>query len=439
MKLNRGEILNTANGKAIKIIDFLGDGGQGEVYLVDMENHHYALKIYKDDVTSDFWYNLKNNVTKGSPSESFLWPLEIVEVEDKGIYGYLMEVRGKEYKSFVSYLNGKNHFKDVRTMLDWCIKLCCSFKLLHEKGFSYQDLNDGSFFFNPDNGDLLICDNDNVCANKKNLGILGKMRYMAPEIVRGDIDKSTGLQQMPDVHSDRFSLSVILFMTLCMGHPYEGETMKNYDIIDEIAELEMYGKNPIFVYHKLDKSNRPVRGYHHSLIRRWPLIPMYLKEAFHKTFVDGLVDRENSRTTEIEWIKLLSEYRDSLVTCPHCGYQYDYFLDKRNPRTHCPICNQIKPTLSVLTVGKKKIILEPGARLYQPHVDKYSSLYNETLGEVIVNKKNPNLWGIRMINNDEIVLTDSSGNHKIVGTNGVIPIIRNLTIKFNETIEGEIK
>ena len=174
----------------------------------------------------------------------------------KGIYGYLMEVRGKEYKSFVSYLNGKNHFKDVRTMLDWCIKLCCSFKLLHEKGFSYQDLNDGSFLFNPDNGDLLICDNDNVCANKKNLGILGKMRYMAPEIVRGDIDKSTGLQQMPDVHSDRFSLSVILFMTLCMGHPYEGETMKNYDIIDEIAELEMYGKYGLYDAYNLEKNRK---------------------------------------------------------------------------------------------------------------------------------------------------------------------------------------
>ena len=122
---------------------------------------------------------------------------------------------------------------------------------------------------NPKTGDVLICDNDNVAPNGTNMGIVGKPRYMAPEIVRGDIDKSTGLQQMPDVHSDRFSLSVILFMTLCMGHPYEGETMKNYDIIDEIAELEMYGKNPIFVYHKLDKSNRPVRGYHHSLIRRW--------------------------------------------------------------------------------------------------------------------------------------------------------------------------
>ena len=106
------------------IYDLITTYSSDEVWLYLLDFGTEALKIYKDDVTSDFWYNLKNNVTKGSPSESFLWPLEIVEVEDKGIYGYLMEVRGKEYKSFVSYLNGKNHFKDVRTMLDWCIKLC---------------------------------------------------------------------------------------------------------------------------------------------------------------------------------------------------------------------------------------------------------------------------------------------------------------------------
>ena len=63
-------------------------------------------------------------------------------------------------------------------MINWCIELVKSFKLLHEKGFSYQDLNDGSFFFDPETGDILICDNDNVTADKRSLGILGKMRYM---------------------------------------------------------------------------------------------------------------------------------------------------------------------------------------------------------------------------------------------------------------------
>lgn len=87
-------------------------------------------------------------------------------------------------------------------------------------------MNDGSFFLDPQTGDLLICDNDNVTADKKNLGIIGKIRYMAPEIVRGDRDLKTGKRQLPDVHSDRFSLAAILFMALCLGNPYEGERLK---------------------------------------------------------------------------------------------------------------------------------------------------------------------------------------------------------------------
>lgn len=251
-----------------KVDDLLGEGGQGEVYLVSDGKEKYALKIYKDSVSSDFRWNLKNNIDKGSPSDDFLWPKKLLECED-GRIGYLMDLRPKNYVSFVSYLTGKNPFKNRATLLKWCISLCSAFKKLHEKGYSYQDLNDGSFFIDTDTGALLICDNDNVTADKKNLGILGKMRYMAPEIVVGDA--------MPDVHSDRFSLAIILFMALCLGNPFEGERLKNYDIVDEKAEYEMFGKEPVFVYHKQNKSNRPIRGYHSSVLKRWAYIERIIK------------------------------------------------------------------------------------------------------------------------------------------------------------------
>jgi len=246
MKFKRNDIM-THEGKTITVLDFLGEGGQGEVYLVDMEGARYALKIYKDHVSADFRYNLKNNIRKGSPSDEFLWPKVLLDFDD-GDLGYMMDLRPKNYVSFVSYLTGKNTFDTKAVMIKWCITLCNAFKKLHEQGYSYQDLNDGSFFFDPHTGDLLICDNDNVTADKKNLGILGKMRYMAPEIVRGDKIRGGGVQ-LPDVHSDRFSLAVILFMALCLGNPFEGERLKNYDIVDEEAEYELFGKDPVFVYY----------------------------------------------------------------------------------------------------------------------------------------------------------------------------------------------
>ena len=424
------------NGSKVTILDLLGEGGQGEVYLVDYKGEKLAFKFYKDIQSDDFKYNLKNNISKGSPSSSFLWPKEYIEFDDDSC-GYFMDLRPKNFVSFISYLTGKNSFKNKRILLNWCIELAKSFKLLHEKGFSYQDLNDGSFFLDPDTGKILICDNDNVTANKRSLGVLGKMRYMAPEIVRGDKDKATGDRQMPDTHSDRFSLAIILFLALCKGNPFEGECLKKYVIIDEKAEYEMFGSHPVYIYHESDLSNRPIRGYHTAVLNKYPYLPSYIKEAFHRTFVDGLKDRENGRTTELEWLKLLCRYRDELITC-HCGKEYIYGFNEKKHNDKCPFCKKSTRDFCYLHIGRSRVLLEPNKYLYEFHIDKYSPNYNNPIGKVIVNKNNPSLWGIQLRVNNDVLIKDKDGKERVVKQDGVIPIINGLKIKFNESAIAEI-
>ena len=435
MKFQRNDTINY-DGKEITIVDLLGEGGQGEVYLVNNGQENLAFKYYKDIPSDDFKYNLKSNISKGSPSPNFLWPKEYIEFSD-GSCGYLMELRPKNYVSFVSYLTGMNQFRDMKTKLNWCIELVKSFKLLHERGYSYQDLNDGSFFLDPENGTILICDNDNVTADKRNLGILGKMRYMAPEIVRGDKDKNTGERQMPDMHSDRFSLAIILFLALCMGNPFEGECLKKYVIVDEKAEYEMFGENPVYIYHDTDLSNRPIRGYHTAVLKKYPLLPSYIKEAFHRTFVDGLNDRENGRTTELEWLKLLCKYRDELITCS-CGNEYIYGFNEKKHNDRCPYCKKGTRKFCYLHIGKNRVLLEPNKYLYEFHIDKCSSNYNTPIGKVIVNKNNPSLWGILLRLPYEVFIKDKNGNEKTIAKGGVIPIVNELKIKFNDNAVGQI-
>ena len=436
MKLSKNEVLKLDDGD-LKIKAFLGEGGQGEVYLAEQNGKQLALKVYKSIESDDFVFNLKNNIERGSPSNQFLWPQKFIQFDD-GTIAYTMDLRDEKYLSFVSYLTGKNKFDSKQNLIKWCIELCIAFKKLHEQGFSYQDINDGSFFFRPDTGELLICDNDNVAADKKNLGILGKMRYMAPEIVRGDKD-SSGNKQMPDMHSDRFSLAIILFMALCLGNPFEGERLKHYEVVDEQAEFELYGKNPVFVYHKTDKSNRPIRGYHSSLLKRWAYIPLYVKEAFHRTFVDGLADRQNERTTEIEWIKLLTKYRDELVKCNNCGHEYIAGLAEKKKYDSCPACSSQTKEVCSLHIGRNVILLDLGKKIYSNHLDKYSSQYNYAQGIVVANKKDPSLWGIKLAVDNDVLIKDAHGNEKTVAKDGVIPIVRNLKIKFDENTIGEIR
>ena len=298
-------------------------------------------------------------------------------------------------------------------------------------------MNDGSCFFEPETGKILICDNDNVTADKRNLGVLGKMRYMAPEIVRGDKDKNTGDRQMPDTHSDRFSLAIILFLALCMGNPFEGECLKKYTIVDEKAEYEMYGSKPVYVYHDTDLSNRPIRGYHTAVIKKYPFLPSYIKAAFHRTFVDGLKDRENGRTTELEWLKLLCRFRDELITCS-CGHEYIFGFSEKKHNDKCPYCKKSTRKFCYLHIGKNKILLEPNKLLYEIHIDKCSSNYNRPIGKVVINKNNPSLWGILLDLPSNVLIKDKSGHEKEIDKNGVIPIINELKIKFNDTTIGQI-
>ena len=80
MRFNKNETFEL-NGKQIRIVDLLGEGGQGEVYLVNDGIKDYAFKYYFENPSSDFKYNLRNNIKKGAPSDSFLWPKEYIEFD----------------------------------------------------------------------------------------------------------------------------------------------------------------------------------------------------------------------------------------------------------------------------------------------------------------------------------------------------------------------
>ena len=61
------------------------------------------------------------------------------------------------------------------------------------------------------------------------------------------------------------------------------------------------------------------------------------------------------------------------------------------------------------------------------------------MGKVVVNKNNPSLWGIKLALENDVEIKDCKGNEKVVAKDGVIPIVRNLKIRFKENLIGEIK
>lgn len=244
------------------------------VHAVNMALKWYFIEKMKNP--KQFYSNLQRNIEQGAPTDSFLWPQELSEYSQGESFGYLMELRPQQYEDFSRFLLARVRFSSVSALINAGLNMVEGFRALHNRGYSYQDLNDGNFFINPQSGDVLICDNDNVAPYGENLGIAGKSGFMAPEIVLK--------KKNPDVNTDKFSLAVMLYLLLFMNRPLEGKRTMVPCMTEEL-EHKFYGSEPVFMYDPTDDSNRPVKGVHTNAIRRWPIYPEYIREAFVKAFI----------------------------------------------------------------------------------------------------------------------------------------------------------
>jgi len=364
--------IQTKKAKKVIVERKLGEGGQGVVYRVDYAGKPMALKWYSGKKIKDprqFYANIGNNIDKGKPTGAFLWP-EDITVHDGSAFGYIMDLRPDDYRDFSKFLLGKEGFASVTAMTNAALKIVAGFRALHQKGYSYQDLNDGNFFINPKNGDVLICDNDNVSEYGKKSGIAGKARYMAPEIVARGAD--------PSVNTDKYSLAVVLFLLWVGGHPLEGKAGTPV-CMDAENERRIYGENPVFVWDPGDKSNRPVQGIHKGAIRRWPQLPAYLQEAFVKAFSKEALTDPGRRIIEQEWLRIFIRMRSEIFKC---SCEAVYFADPVNLNP-CTACKRKNAFPFFIKTGRYNLPVHQRTKLYVCHAEKDSDDFETLVGEVL--------------------------------------------------------
>ena len=151
-------------GGEAEITQLLGQGGQGAVYRASYRGRDYALKMYftkKLKNPAMFRENLQRLCEDGSSSPAFVMPLMMTADTSEG-FGFLMELIPPEYAPFSDILNARVKFSGLYSIVNAAIKITSAFRELHNSGRSYQDLNDGGFFIRPTDGDVLICDCDNI-------------------------------------------------------------------------------------------------------------------------------------------------------------------------------------------------------------------------------------------------------------------------------------
>lgn len=257
--LKSGQFLFCKGLDIIKVESFLGSGGQGEVYQVSCNKEAMALKWYYPNHGTPAQARLIDRLCEiGPPNEFFLWPTH--RITDRNIkgFGYLMPLRPSHYRSIVDLMKRRVD-PSFRALFLASLNMVDSFKRLHDKGLCYRDISFGNVFFDPLTGDVRICDNDNIAHESgTDSGVLGTPRFMAPEVVVGSA--------APNVASDLYSLSVLLFYLFFIHHPLEGKREAEIRCFDLPAMTKLYGTHPVFIFNPNDTSNRPVPKLHQNAL-----------------------------------------------------------------------------------------------------------------------------------------------------------------------------
>jgi serine/threonine protein kinase len=427
MEFKAGTKIALSYGNDAEVVRKLGEGFQGIVYEVIIGGKSYALKWYictfaKKDL---FIKNMKEKIIKnGAPDEKFLWPLFFAE-EQQDSFGYVMDLRPKEYADFEDFLNAKIRFPSMEKRILTALNFVTAFRALHRKGFSYQDLNDGNFFINMETGDVLVCDNDNVTpGDSENFGqIGGKPGYMAPEVVTG--------AKHPSSLTDYYSLAVILFKLFIVHDPLMGANYVKLTKKDTlpVVELELYGKNPIFIFDPKDTSNRPDPKDHKNPINLWPLYPKFFQDAFIASFGEGSKN-PNARLTENVWQSILIRLRDEISTCPKCKEEIVFWAPVG--KTTCDGCGSVYSPPSRISVNNYHAPVFSGQKLYTCHTSDQKDNYAAITGEITVSKNDPSKFGLRNLSDDAWTYTSAKGETLSVARGGVVPLNGITSIGFKK-------
>ena len=381
----------------LRLLRPLGSGSQGQVYAVDLAGEQLALKWYLPACIQrdpQLARRLSDAIRATAPNNRFLWPIALLRPTPassallrcrEGGFGYLMGLRPPPFVGAVEHYAGRVDLS-LRTVLRACLELAEAFHALHSKGLCYKDISLGNLFLDPGSGRILICDNDNVDVDGRDLGgVLGTPGFMAPEVLLG--------QARPGASSDLHALAVLIFRLLTRHDPFRGAQELAIRCLDEPARRRLYGEDPVFIFDPVDQRNRPDPELQSAALLTWPIYPTALQALFIQTFGAGLRDPER-RVLTGEWQNELARTLDRRQICPACGQEN--FRSHQSPPPPCWSCGAALPAPLRLRLPCGAVVAAAGTGLYRHHFDRLQPpQLRQPLAEVVAHPSDAAILGLR--------------------------------------------
>lgn len=319
-----GETIITVYGKKYKLGKLAGYGAQGVVY--EDASGKKMIKLYypsgSDIIEEDIIERLRFIRDVKMPKNF----VAIQDIVDKPYIGYVMD-KVENHKPLNTYLipdknmsfsEWYNQGLGLRERIFIGYIIAKAFGELERSNLSYCDISGNNILVQTGKAaSIKMIDVDNIyVAGKGAAAVLGTPRYIAPEVI--------SRQKNPDVLSDNYSLAVLIFELLRVGHPYISD-----DILDgtpEDEEAALAGK-----YEYVNDENST------NMLPADIVLTEKLKQLFEKCFVNGKKNRiERPSARDFEFALL--EASNKVIKCPSCG-AWHYPRKSGKVYEGCPWCD----------------------------------------------------------------------------------------------------
>ena len=322
-----GKTITGERGGKYHLTEVKGQGSQGVVYAE--QTGKYMVKLYypgnKANRDRELIKKLRFVMEVEKP-KNFVILYELITTP---YIGYAME-RLEVFTSLNAFLvpdpkvpfpDWYNSDRGFRQRITIGYIIAKAFGEIADRNLSYCDISGNNIFVKLSRSGPIVkmIDIDNLyIAGRGNSSVLGTPRYIAPEVIRGD--------HTPDVLSDNYSLAVLLFELLRIGHPYISD-----DVLEGTPEDEERAYSGEGEY--VTEANST------NMLPEEAAFTNKLSELFTRCFVDGKKNRL-LRPSPREFEFALMEASNKLIRCPHCNAWHYARRDQATKKYLCPWCEE---------------------------------------------------------------------------------------------------
>jgi DNA-binding helix-hairpin-helix protein with protein kinase domain len=418
------------HGEDVEVGPLLGEGGEGAVFAA--QRHRLAIKWYHPGSATPLKRaGIEYLLDIGRPHHRFVWPEDIVEAATgagrhgpgaEAGFGYVMPLLPPGYVEMSAIRQGQAPGLVKSAQMGF--ELADAFLRVHSLGLCYRDINFRNILFHPDDGHILICDNDNIGIDGSRGGVYGVEWFMAPEMIIRLLDKAW--ETHPNRRTDLHSLAVLLFELLMGGHPLDGLRSDDYDTFDRPERMDLFGPRALFVYDPDDRANAPIPGFHQNVIDNWPVYPQFIRDLFTEAFTVGLRDPD-ARVPESVWRKAMVRLAGAGVPCSACARENFY-----GGPTTCWSCGGTIRYPPRLVIGDLELALNSHTTVRSYHLDlDYDR--DTTCAAMTANPRDPEVWGLQNLSEATWVAEHPTAGTRRIHPGRTIALAAGLIIDFGPT------